>query len=206
MGEFERPNIVNPTKHQIKDFHKAHGMKKRLSDEEIKQVKIDFVRAIMPNRTFESKSEIREQLIKYRDLFAILDDVERGFVNSMIMISQNIPNELVEKEPEEIKETHECPYKCPTCNEQMFNMRTFPRTSYGRNIISDVRSEKGTKRVVEFEMKHLSCPNEFQVICLNRVNYELPYELPVELKNDGKNLGKCPRYGSLLDKEVLSKQ
>lgn len=203
--EYKRPKIDYPTKLEIEEFHKIHGMKHKLTPEEIKDIKIEFVKFVTKNRKFESKSEVKESLIRYRKLFAIPDDIERMFVNSMITSAKNVPDELIEKKEEKVKETHECPYFCPTCNKRMFNMRSFPRTSYGRNVLSYKKKANGDVFVV-YEMKHLSCPNEFQVICLNRVNYELPYELPVSLKTDGKNLGKCPRYGLLLDKEVLSKQ
>ncbi len=153
----------------------------RMTNEEIKKIKTDFVRAIMPDRTFKSKAEIKERLIKYRSLFAIRDKNERLFVNQMITIASNIPDDLIEKKKEEIKEIYECPYFCPSCEKRMFDLKTFPRTTYGRNILSHTKTK--TKEVTVVEWKHISMPKEYQVICLNH---------------------SCPRYAKNIDVELLN--
>ena len=178
MPEFERPDIANPTSIEIAEFHKKHGMKKIVTLEEINRIKIDFVRSIT-DQVFKSKSEVIEVLKDNMYVIDNLKELERTAIRSMI-IAGNIPKELIEKKPEEIKEIHECNYKCPTCNEQMFDIWSFKRTSYGRNIISHTKTR--TKETVEYELKQIPSPNEFQVICLNR---------------------ECPRYSKLLDKEIV---
>lgn len=179
MVEFERPKIDYPTKQQIAEFYKSHRMKKRLSNDEIIKIKVDFVRSIEPNRRFESKSEIKELLEEYRYTINNLEEIERSLINSMIAVG-NIPDELIDKKKVEKKEIHTCDYKCPSCNEQMFDIYTFKRTSYGRNIISYKKTK--TKESVVYDLKQITSPNEYQVICLNR---------------------ECPRYAKLLDKAIL---
>lgn len=69
-------------------------MMKRLSDEEIKKIKTDFVRG-MNSKVYKKKKKIKEDLISYRDMFSIRDEMERLFVNQMIISNKNIPDELI---------------------------------------------------------------------------------------------------------------
>lgn len=170
-------------------------IEKLITIEEIKALKIDFVNSIMQNRIFKSRGELIERLKMYRELYAIRDETERLVVNSMITDGTSIPDELLEQKVE-IHETYECPYFCPSCSKRMYDWRTFPRTTYGRTLISSWRSAQGYTKKTEFEMRHIRTPKEYEVVCLN-----------INILNEKETLEKgplkCSRYGLLIDIEIV---
>ena len=130
---------------------------KSLTDIEIKKIKTDFVRAIMPNKTFETKAEIKENLESYRSLYTIRNEIERVFVNQMITTSKNIPDELIgkwqgskvgRKSKDDLGECQVCQTKFEDKNGQ--NIRILK--DFNNTFLSPMRERK-----LELGQKH--CPN-----------------------------------------------
>ena len=141
---------------------------KRLTDSEIEKVKVDFVRNMTPEeKIYETKAEIKEDLISYRDLYAIRDEIERLFVNQMITMDKHIPDELVGER--EYKKPGRKPkdYKgvCDTCKTPLEDMdgqverirKTFNTAFY--SPLREVKLKPG-----EIHCSNIMCMNYNQIV------------------------------------------
>lgn len=130
---------------------------KRLTDKEIKKIKTDFVRNMKTNKIYENKAEIKEDLISYRDLFVIKDDIERTFVQSMITTSKNIPDELVgvwkgKKVGRKSKNEIEICEKCKTPLEDLEKQNQRILKTFNNSFYSPLRE-------VKLNSDEIHCPN-----------------------------------------------
>ena len=136
---------------------------KTLTDSEIRKVKVDFVRKMtLEEKIYESKAEIKEDLISYRDLYAIRDEIERTFVNQMITMSKHIPDELVGER--KYKKTGRKPkdYKgvCDVCKTQLEDKDSQSeriRKTFNTAFYSPMRE-------VKLKPGEIHCPN---IMCVN---------------------------------------